>query len=190
MGRGGLGFVSLGARIPSSGEARQPVGVWWGHGAGQGHRTRRASAANWKRGGRQLWRGQNCGSYFGRGYRNGCLSWGIHSSSCWTWRNPVLTQCPGAVYLPQEGCILRGTFQAGSVPKIRAGINCSRGKVLLNVRASFQPVASCLVFLIDRYSKKLKTQGVEDCSLLRCPCQIFSHLRLSSQRPVSHLTLF
>lgn len=46
-------------------------------------------------------------------------------------------------------------------------------------------------FLIDCYSKKLKTQGAKGCSLLRCPGQISSsHLRLGSHLPGSpHLIL-
>lgn len=77
------------------------------------------------------------GSYFCGGYRNGCLSWVFIAAAAGPGGTLWLNQCPGAVYLPWEGYILRGTFQAGSVPKIRAAINCSWRKVLLNFQALF-----------------------------------------------------
>lgn len=69
------------------------------------------------------------------------------------------------MYLPWEGYIFRGTFQAESVPKIRAGINRSLRKVLLNFQVSFQPFMSLIVFMIDYYSKNQFKCGVEGCFL-------------------------
>lgn len=76
-----------------------------------------ALAANWRGGGQQLWRGQNCGELFQQGLQEWLLKRRHSQQQVLDPEELQRNQCPGAVDLPQEGCILGRTFQAGSMPK-------------------------------------------------------------------------